>query len=32
MKKASNRLLTLGIGCLLAFSSTFSTLAASDGI
>ena len=31
MKKASNRLLTLGIGCLLAFSSTFSTLAASDG-
>ena len=31
MKKALNRLLTLGIGCLLAFSSTFSTLAASDG-
>lgn len=31
MKKASNRLLTLGIGCLLAFSSTFSNLAASDG-
>lgn len=31
MKKALNRLLTLGIGCLLAFSSTLSTLAASDG-